>query len=1169
MDPIVKVFTSAIAKLEKSEKFSEVFNVCRTIDALDNDHFAKHAENDNYSAILNPSAKKLTLLLIKYFKVCKTLSQQKIILKALLKPALCMNYFHVECLFVEYEEQMSGLGAELLRNYMWIHNDEFIRKFGLTYPNHFNFHDSFVESSLAYKKDTKYFEVAIENNIAAYGTSMQVKLHHSFKNKLLKMQINQFKSNMSGSEFDNDEVGDNSDGHYNIVILSNLENLHQNVRPLILRLFKEVMKKYDSKNSSDNKMMETIIKLPWTDRNKYSLLSIIISNDAAPLLTNKYFVKNNLLNGLFVALSFDYLVATSALLVKAVYKHEFFQDSLIKILAKYLWIGQDNEVNNIIKYWFNVIDQPFISKLYDFMSNDGKFLNIPTTSSKFYRLLVLRNAFKDNMKDPELDERIFKFALDIKEKPLKTEIFQIMINKVCTETDEDLQTSNISAFQHFIRSNMEDSQFVDHMMRKFPKFFKFLADKKPRKVEFHKRIFRIIKEDIFDHGMSVGTKESKLFSLKLFDVMTKEYFTNRKGSFEFIRYLEINKIWNIFSLTTIDSLIAFVSDDDINISGIAFNILVENVMKPFPKEAITNVIVERVHLLCPNELSDPMLNSFGCLLRLEICLINTNSLVLLFRHNALLEEHIICRLNCKKSYDCCIDCFNLENRKVIFVLDSINHLFTRGKLDIEQPYINLTMAYVDKLTSFLFDQLVEFPNLSKVKLCFISDILKSCSEVSLTASLLLKEQPDNCAIKYLFELNIQILTKISNKDAIKSASKAIGKATKIVSRKFLNFCNRKCPEAVELQEQLVVLKQYIDCGKHATSEDIDANRGLIILANSIITNHPPFLKFFMEIIIDMVEIKNAYDQLKVRFYDKTKPIQLHLLAELINDGNITEEMIPYYNFILLALFERFKNSEKSKVMTNVLIQIIDAIIPKISNQKKYNPSGHLKVLKYEPKSVTVYEFYVKFTGSLRVAYYDLCHEKTLNNTIYVVKLLELFSNFEWRNIFEYWSEMGLLCDKFEELMAHNEEEVRMLAGKCYAMWQEVDMKMLATIKELLKNIFDPDKQRVHSTINCVKIMIDRYESCVKFIDNDFDIKEFKILCQKIIRDEFTKKSTFVGATNFFIRYHILNFLMFLDFTFSDLIVQSLMIENNLESHFGYPMWKEEVKAIQMKTENSL
>lgn len=170
-----------------------------------------------------------------------------------MKPALCMNYVQIELLLDRYAMVVSKVGAECLKTYAWFQNSNFAKTAGVFMCNTIDYHENFVQTSLKYSADSRYFALAIENYISAYDIG-QTK------------ECNEFTFT---------------------VILTNLENAHRNVRPLLFELFKRMMKCFDESARKRSSIIQDILHLSWTNRNKYQLLAIIISTDCDILLKHK------------------------------------------------------------------------------------------------------------------------------------------------------------------------------------------------------------------------------------------------------------------------------------------------------------------------------------------------------------------------------------------------------------------------------------------------------------------------------------------------------------------------------------------------------------------------------------------------------------------------------------------------------------------------------------------------------------------------------------------------------------------------------------------------------------------------------------------------------------------------------------------------------------------
>lgn len=222
---------------------------------MSDDLFRNESKEDKAYFELCTRAKSLSQTLLKIFWTSKDLNFHMKILKSNMKPALCMNYFQVELLLDRYAMVVSRVGAECLKTYIWFQNNSFIEAVDVLMCNTINFHDNFVQTSLKYSADTRYFALAIENYISAYDI----------------WQI----SRCEGFTF--------------TVILTNLENSHQNVHRLLLELFKRMMKCYDASDRECSKVVHDILRLSWTNRNKYQLLAIIISTNSDILLQHEEF----------------------------------------------------------------------------------------------------------------------------------------------------------------------------------------------------------------------------------------------------------------------------------------------------------------------------------------------------------------------------------------------------------------------------------------------------------------------------------------------------------------------------------------------------------------------------------------------------------------------------------------------------------------------------------------------------------------------------------------------------------------------------------------------------------------------------------------------------------------------------------------------------------------
>lgn len=218
------------------------------------DLFRQSQEDEAYSRLCS-RATSLTKTLLKIFWTSKDLSFHMKLLKSTMKPALCMNYVQVELLLDRYAMVVSNVGAECLKTYIWFQNNSFLEAVDVLMCNTIHFHENFVQTSLKYSGDTQYFALAIENYVSAYDIG---------------------------------QIGVCKEFTWT-VILTNLENSHQNVHRLLLELFKRMMRCYNASERICSGMVSDILRLSWTNRNKYHFLAIIIATDTDILLQHKGF----------------------------------------------------------------------------------------------------------------------------------------------------------------------------------------------------------------------------------------------------------------------------------------------------------------------------------------------------------------------------------------------------------------------------------------------------------------------------------------------------------------------------------------------------------------------------------------------------------------------------------------------------------------------------------------------------------------------------------------------------------------------------------------------------------------------------------------------------------------------------------------------------------------
>lgn len=388
----------------------------------------------------------------------------------------------MELMFKSYANLHGKLGAECLRDYAWFQNYKFITKYDVLPPNTTRYSDPYEElGSMCYNSETRFFSLAIEVLLVQH----RERVFHKFTPRI----------------FD--------------VLMKNLENSHKNVRTLLLELFKELLRtfvlpemypeyKVVPQVSHEETIVNEVLILPWTNRNKFALLNHIVTVNPKMLLEHPEFDAKMFVNGISIGLSMHHLNSLSQSLVKSIQNIGEFREILIEIVERILVDGEDEIVDVLVKHWFAAFDGKLLDDLFNKVVMHQHFIDSPITSSKFYRVLLLRNAFKRKFSD-NFDQKVRNFACEITEKSMKVQIFVFLISNI------DFEVARIYDLLKFLRHNIgtTDSNFIDHhVIRKLPDFFNLLVSKRFRDVEVQRGIFGFIKDEIFFHGIELGRYET-------------------------------------------------------------------------------------------------------------------------------------------------------------------------------------------------------------------------------------------------------------------------------------------------------------------------------------------------------------------------------------------------------------------------------------------------------------------------------------------------------------------------------------------------------------------------------------------------------------------------------------------------------------------------------------
>lgn len=501
------------------------------------------------------------------------------------------------------------------------------------------------------------------------------------------------------------------------------------------------------------------------------------------------------------------------MLAKIMHNKDPFRQIFLHTVSDILVSGTQEEVKNLLRLWFSVFDEAFKNDLQKILTTDFDFNSVPSTSKDFYRVLMIRNAFKREL-NHNLEITIRNFYTSIDNFEMKSEIFEILHNEASTNLQNVLENVlRLLKFLHF-NISVEDSNFRDLMIRKIPNFINFVATSRFKKIEIAREIFGIIRRDLYEHGMEFGTYESTVFSINLLSVILKQLCgcargqrlsrkTDEKSNLQFREILKSNNIWDITSKEIFEHLIELAADtENKDINALANELIVNYFVK--------NLTVDEFKMNSGENFLDwinlKVFKSFNlddveiyhenisfCIMKFEYLLakespqylddllIYIEGLKIRF-HELKNSQDPVAAMKSGKNLFIIMDCVNygisrmdknLAKEKCAQVAKVLMNLISSLFLD----YINdgKSAPSFDKLDENLTEFIGrstykdEDSNLKHALLLSIFFTLRSCSELSVTLTEVMKESTDPGDEQFLsiilacIEVNISIMTRSSHK----------------------------------------------------------------------------------------------------------------------------------------------------------------------------------------------------------------------------------------------------------------------------------------------------------------------------------------------------------------------------------------------------------------------
>lgn len=313
---------------------------------------------------------------------------------------------------------------------------------------------------------------------------------------------------------------------------------------------------------------------------------------------------------------------------------------------------------------------------------------------------------------------------------------------------------------------------------------------------------------------------------------------------------------------------------------------------------------------------------------------------------------------------------------------------------------------------------------------------------------------------------------------------------------------------------------------------------------------------------ELLTISSSQEKTKILNKDSLEASLLHYLCVLVKDSSLSEDIMPYLEQILELTFDKINSKEWTT--RNASLQLFGSIVPKLTKQKQFFDGEKDE---WEPILVTIDDILVKMP---KFGIFILKHLESSENysTSSLILFLEFLSKVEVRKSCLNHKE---IIEKFNavfwNLLSHQDDQVRKLSAKCFALFHEFRFELKNLIEICVSLIFKIREINFqHGLVLTVFYMLKKYLADSKFME--FDEKFYLEKVRNIFRENFISTEM---ENSFYLRCYLIDLLILLGFKVDDEIfleicfwrkgdkVSSIneLISLNVETrfNFGYEMWK--------------
>ncbi|XP_020799730.1 uncharacterized protein LOC110177374 [Drosophila serrata] len=716
---------------------------------------------------------------------------------------------------------------------------------------------------------------------------------------------------------------------------------------------------------------------PWTNRNKYYLLSGILNSHPLPeLLATTNQSEAEFFNGLRLSLSYKGLRAASQYPVKSLSNQ--CSPALLAASVELLVSGSVAEIQNFHSQWFLRIQQRDV--LFELLQANPQIVEFLGCSEDLrspadqLRLILIFSMFaKEIYAASKL--HFFKISTELLTNcsQLETEaqllVFRFLVDNLANFAVEDC----LEFFHSFVdrHRGVESSEFRNTMLGKIPTIINHTAKHFHRALKTGgdglsvniKRFFSHLQE-LIERDIKSEVYQPKIFALKLLEILNRSLYAEN-----------VTKNAKMCSTQQNQRMGTFLLELGVFRPQVVTKQLFESLNDP---QGFDDALELTVSLLIQLGHVDTELCVERCLSLCHNSDVDECSLVSLYSQLAVVKQD-----SAKKLFDVCLK--GLQEKLQSYMEDPLlaakagGHLFgyLRGLDEVVRsgvPELQTPLEDLLPLLERILSGILKFLNLANARrqdetaatAASFQDMdeslhllvnesslkagegaeawrkyllmsfwltLKGCCDLatSIGCSLLQSTATVNIvALRRCLDINVSVLTLCRHKGAIESAGLSIGRLTRGITN--------------TLESQDAGFQMLYDCLERellTESRQVSTTRrgaGFAIMFLHVLKNDNPRQRVILHRAVQQI-LKRLNDKRLAENtppdssnHDRWEALVLHYLCVLVRDTELRPAMSKYYNEILLVAMEHIDNAEWT--ISNAALQLFGASLGKLVGQRQ-------------------------------------------------------------------------------------------------------------------------------------------------------------------------------------------------------------------------------------------